>query len=530
MRFTLYIAIALSVLLAGFFFIPLDSDAPNSFLLFLGRFHPLILHVPIGALLALFVMELFDWLLPDLKLGAACQILLWISAITSVWAVFAGLLLASSGGYSEVILDRHKWLGLATAFLCVWLLFLRPWLLERGEKPFRLYRGLIFSNVILLSLAGHYGGSLTHGSDYLTKYMPVPIKSILGVELSESEQLLAQIEKETGDELPEAALVFAREVQPVVEKYCYECHNMAKQKGDIRLDHLSWDLVNTADGEGWHSALDMINSGEMPPEDEKQMTDAQRRLVVGWITDSLEYAKVAKKGKPSGVMRRLTKAQYTNSLQDILALPINFGEVLPDDGKSKMGFSNNGSVLQISPLHIDYYQQIAREALDKAIVYGDKPEAKRFKVTLGQDIGKGKVSAEFGGFQTVAVDSDHIVVDLSGEESGQTNSIQKLVGVGMRGSTNGRFGITPDGMLLYSALPHRYVPPRSWQGPSPNMKMIIKNHFPQQGEFVMRVKAARGKPLAASTGLIHLRDKKPAEVTDETIVVHADDASGLQNI
>jgi len=120
MRFTQYISSALCVILTGLIFIPFNSDGDNTFLLFLGRFHPLILHIPVGALLALFVLEFFDWLLPDLKLGAACQILLWISALTSVWAVFAGILLASSGGYSDVVLDRHKWLGFATAFLCVW--------------------------------------------------------------------------------------------------------------------------------------------------------------------------------------------------------------------------------------------------------------------------------------------------------------------------------------------------------------------------------------------------------------------------
>ena len=55
----------------------------------------------------------------------------------------------------------------------------------------------------------------------------------------------------------------------------------------------------------------------------------------------------------------MTKSQYTNSLNELLDVDIDFGDVLPNDGKSKMGFTNNGNILQTSTLHIDYYQKLA---------------------------------------------------------------------------------------------------------------------------------------------------------------------------
>ena len=61
-------------------------------------------------------------------------------------------------------------------------------------------------------------------------------------------------------------------------------------------------------------------------------------------------------------------------MQDILGLDVNFGETLPDDPKSELGFTNNGSALQASSLHLDYFQNIAREALEKAITQYGPPE------------------------------------------------------------------------------------------------------------------------------------------------------------
>ena len=75
------------------------------------------------------------------------------------------------------------------------------------------------------------------------------------------------------------------------------------------------------------------------------------------MSDNLKKAALAKQVDNRSVMRRLTKVRSTNSLTELLGVSVNFGDVLPDDGKSKMGFSNNGNILQTSALHIDYYQR-----------------------------------------------------------------------------------------------------------------------------------------------------------------------------
>ena len=103
---------------------------------------------------------------------------------------------------------------------------------------------------------------------------------------------------------------------------------------------------------------------------ERQPTDEERRALTSWIRSSLEEAARAKEGEKQTVLRRLNKRQYTHALQELLGLDVDFGRVLPDDGRSELGFTNNGEVLLASPLHLEYYQRIARQALEAAIVTG----------------------------------------------------------------------------------------------------------------------------------------------------------------
>ena len=136
---------------------------------------------------------------------------------------------------------------------------------------------------------------------------------------------------------------------------------------------------------------------------------------------------------------------------------------------------------------------------------------------------------------------DHFKIDvLDGEgqvkvgqspaEKKALETLQKRIGIGLRGSANGRYGVIKEGMMMYSALPHKYVAPRSWQGPSPNMKMVIKNEYPRTGDFVFRVEAARGWTMPTKEGLISLREKVPLEVSTDTIVLVATNCSGKKNL
>jgi len=512
----------LSLVLFGLLLIPLDGTVNNTFVFFIGRFHPIILHLPIGGLAALFVMEIINSYRPQLNLDSACSILLWFSVITVIPSAILGFVLASSGNYDDELLNLHKWLGWLTALVCVWLLYF-------NSKSKKTYRVFLYANVIFLLFAGHFGGQLTHGKDYLTKYMPISMKKVLNID---DERNYLVVDRKI-DSLSTGATYYTDQIKPIIENYCYKCHGQEKQKGDMRFDNIDWDMVNGFDAEKWNMMLNEINLGEMPPSDELQLSKDDRRILVDWITENLDKAAEAKETDSKLVMRRQTKSQYTNSLNELLGVYINFGDLLPDDGKSKMGFTNNGNILQTSSLHIDYYQKLAREALDKALVKGEKPKSRRYKVVLGKNKGDDVLGAEFGGYQTAPInnkDFDVQILDMNGKPVKKSSSIgdsikvlKNKIGIGMRGSASNRYYIVDEGMILNSALPAKEVTPKSWQGPSPNLKLLIKEDFPREGKYAFRVEASKGYNSLSIERLIDLREKEPALDFENSFSVNAKD-------
>ncbi len=526
MKRSLFFAIFASLFLFGLLYIPLDGGIENTFVFFLGRFHPLILHLPIGALVVLALMELLNTLFEKIDLEAACKLILWFSVITILPTTLLGFMLASNGSYDDELLNTHKWLGWITAMVCIWLVVIRNKKSAPNHSGVTLFYKLFLAvNVVFLTFAGHYGSYLTHGEDYLTQYMPPPIKSALNIQ-EDPEYLVINPES---DLTSKEAVYYKDQIQPILKTYCYECHGEKKQKGEMRLDVLQWDMTNGSDAERWHAALNVINLGEMPPKKKQQLSDTERRAVVSWISENLDLAAKAKQKDNQNVIRRLTKKQYTNTLNELLQVSVNFGEVLPDDGKSKMGFSNNGNILQTSALHIDYYQKIAREALDKAVVTQVKPESKRYKVVLGKQLGDGSTGAEFGGYQTAAVDNEDLIVTILDSQGNPVTksatqeliNLKNSIGIGMRGSASNRYTMVEEGMMLNSALPHKEVTPKSWQGPSPNLKLLIREDFPRAGDFAFRVHASRGYNSFTVERLIDLREQIPARESAKAIHIKA---------
>ena len=518
MRGALVYALVLTATQLTLMFMPLGSPEEEPLLLFFGRFHPLVLHLPIGATLALFFMEALQAVKPKLALGKSCELLLWFCAFSIIPTVFAGHLLGLSGGYNEELLSRHRNLGWATALLLTWLVFVRTSSMT-FPRLLWVYRVILFVSVGLLSLAGHHGGSLTHGSDYLTEHMPEGLKMSLG--------LMEKKAAEKSDLSDERELYFTEHIRPVMKQYCIKCHGLEKQKGNIRLDELHWDFINGPDAEGWHTALDQINAGEMPPEGKSQPKAEERRRLVDWITEGLEAATAAKKQQPEQAMRRLTREQYSNALNDLLGLNVDFASRLPEDGKSEMGFSNDGETLQSSPLHLETFQAIARDALDRAIAPAQKPEVNHYRLHIGKGQGKDKPGGSFGGYQSVRIDANDFEVNVldsrgSSLKPKELDEIKKKIGIGMRGSSRERFTVLDEGINLYSALPHREKAPKSWQGPSPNLKVLVRAGFPSDSPFALRVTAKKGPfNTHPKVGFLDLRESKPAPVHADAITVEA---------
>ncbi|GGF49386.1 hypothetical protein GCM10011339_42500 [Echinicola rosea] len=489
--------------------------------------------------MALIALEIANLFIPERTLRPACGALLWLTVITAIPTLVVGALLAGTGGYGSNVLVVHKWLGVATALLSIWLLALRGYLQDHDKSPVPYY-SILAMTTIILGATGHYGGSLTHGSGFLTEDLPDDVRAFLGEDPYGVEGLATMESDEIDKTLSQ--IEFTKDINPITASYCESCHGEDEQKGGLRLDDIDPDMVKGHDAETWRAMLDMVNSGEMPPKEEKQLSDEERRVLVDWITASIQRAVALRKADQEPVIRRLTKDQYSNTLTDLLKVDVQFGNVLPDDAKSEMGFSNNGQVLGVSPLHVEYYKKIARSAIDKAIAPEKKPTATRYRITFGKGIGKGKTAAMIGGYQSAPINSEDFIVEVLDEngrpivardsvEKSQLEEVKRNIGVGMRGSNADRYQVVDEGIMLYSAVPHKEVTPKSWQGPSPNLKLLFRRHFPEEGDFVFRVKASRGYQWSAQKeGLIGLRNDQPADKLEETVVLAPSMGRGLLNM
>lgn len=169
-------------------------------------------------------------------------------------------------------------------------------------------------------------------------------------------------------------------VAPLFKTHCQKCHdsNDPKPKGGLRIDRLNPDLIQGKDGDHWQEVLNRLNFGDMPPKESPPLAKADRELMTGWIVQELRRAALTK--NPITHFRRLTRKEYERTLQDLLGLNIEFGRRLPEDGRSKEGFRNDGDALRMSPLQYEMYLQIAEEALAEAIVTGPAPEVHRYRL------------------------------------------------------------------------------------------------------------------------------------------------------
>ena len=192
--------------------------------------------------------------------------------------------------------------------------------------------------------------------------------------------------------------VFKKDVLPVLQKHCYGCHGEKKQKGKLRLDTLDLDFDRGPSAERWHDSLNNLNLGEMPPEDEPPLTDSERVVLTGWLTQRLEAAAVARRNAGGqAVLRRLNRTEYQYTMADLLGLEMDYSGEFPSDALSADGFYNNGASLGMSALQIENYLKTARKALDFILVEGDQPERKVSQVKRNTGKVKGPGSRRFTG-------------------------------------------------------------------------------------------------------------------------------------
>ncbi len=316
---------------------------------------------------------------------------------------------------------------------------------------------------------------------------------------------------------------FKAEIQPLLQKFCVKCHNADNMESGIRVDQ----LTGAAEDRFiplWKGIQQQLDEEAMPPSAEPQPTAQQRKAFSRWIGNNIKLARM-RETQRNGSVRRLTVAQYRNTLRDLLGLQEDLTDTLPPDGLSKDGFANNGQALLLLPLQVETYFDIAEKALNLCIVdERQKPVVQNFRMDLGLSINPEPCPDKLvlGALNALLNNADFMVTELKptkpfeyqpfamrtkyefieGYAGNDTvrgwrkfDSIYHSVFACMRGSPGYPKGeayqTAPGGLLLRPAIPSPEIfGQASTYGPMANFKISLRE-LPEQGNFRVTVKAAR---------------------------------------
>ncbi|MAT15668.1 MAG: hypothetical protein CMJ46_10420 [Planctomyces sp.] len=316
---------------------------------------------------------------------------------------------------------------------------------------------------------------------------------------------------------------FSEQIRPLLTKHCADCHNEELMTSGIRVDHLTGELPDKQ-LRLWMGIRKQIESDAMPPEEEAPLSPEEKETLIGWI-DRAEIAVRSRERDKNGSVRRLTVAQYRNSLRDLLGVEDDFTDILPPDAVSKDGFLNNAESMLLSPVLLEAYFEIAEKMLDAGIVDEATPPAiQNFRMDLGQGINPEPCPDDLilGANSHLLKNPDFMVTQLTPEKSfpfeprfmttqyrfiegyqgndtvrgwREYDSIYHAVFACMRGAEGypkgNAYQSVPQGLLLRPAIPSTEIfQVGSTYGPKANFKMSLRE-LPENGDFRVKVTAAK---------------------------------------
>jgi uncharacterized membrane protein len=252
------------------------------FIYFLGRFHVLVLHLPIGIIVVLFVLE---WLARKPKyahLEAVSPFLWGAAAISALVTVILGYMHFAEGAFTGNSAVQHRNFGTIVAVLTTGIALLRTSKFASSYRPAFFPASVLM--LFLVSITGHYGGNLTHGSSYLVEYAPQFVRSMAG--LSPRRPPVTSVA---------AADPFLDLVGPIFELRCADCHNPETRESDLDLTTHATVMrggeTGTVVTAGRPEVSELLRRVSLPEGDEEFMpaegntplTVAQVRIIEWWV-------------------------------------------------------------------------------------------------------------------------------------------------------------------------------------------------------------------------------------------------------
>ena len=266
---------------------------------YLGNFHPVVLHLPIGAFLFTFLLFLSQRFLKS-NFDPAIRLGLLFSFITSIITSIFGYILRLFGEYDATLVDRHMWLALATTLMIGIVMYL-----HKKQRSFNQILSCFILSTVFLTITGHNGGSLTHGKDYL-KLPTIDAKiSVINYD---------------------SIHVFNQVISPILDSKCVKCHNASKSKGSLMLSSVNKIQLGGEKGQIIKSSssinsrlytylnLPIDDKMHMPPDGNSQLNENEKELIRMWIDEGANFYSY----------RKISNDNFSNEIINYLPKRINY--------------------------------------------------------------------------------------------------------------------------------------------------------------------------------------------------------------
>ncbi|MBX9788735.1 MAG: DUF1592 domain-containing protein [Pirellulales bacterium] len=165
---------------------------------------------------------------------------------------------------------------------------------------------------------------------------------------------------------------YAETVRPLAQKFCRECHGPDLAEAELNLDAFASLADVRRQPKRWQKVLEMLASGQMPPEGAEMPTTDQRAALEQWVRDYLKLEARSQAGDPGPVvLRRLSNAEYTYTIRDLTGVPLDPAKEFPADSASGEGFTNTGNSLVMSPALLAKYLDAGKAIAEHAELLPD---------------------------------------------------------------------------------------------------------------------------------------------------------------
>ncbi len=159
-----------------------------------------------------------------------------------------------------------------------------------------------------------------------------------------------------------------KDVAPLLQQYCIDCHGNDSSSGELNLEKLLATSPIVKERDRWINVIEQSKNHVMPPEDAEQPTLEERKTIVLALHNAVhnfDYSHIKNPGYES--TRRMTHREYSNTVRDLFGIEIDVIDRFPDDLTATSGFDNSSNSLFIQPLLMERYVGIAEHVVTTAL-------------------------------------------------------------------------------------------------------------------------------------------------------------------